>query len=265
MTRYRDPFDEPYNRERPSRSDALNSNRIDAETPVIQSHAQPLRTSMTQRTGAIATPVDRSLGDRHVIRHDSADYNAGFIQGRAIEHHRMMETQRARDEENTINGLLAGILLTSLIALGIGTAYFLSQRNNTPRTIERTIVVPSPVPTTAPVQVVPVPQPTTPVNITVPQQPQPQQPQPQQPQPQQSVAPEVQPQAQPQGRSIAPAPANTGSTTQQTAPTAVQPTTPTGVQPTAPVSPATTNPSGTTTTAPTTGTQPSGAARTGAP
>ncbi len=213
MTRYRDPFDEPYSRERPSRSDT------------IYSQAQPSQTPMTQRTGAIATPVDRSLGDRHVIHHDSADYNAGFIQGRAIEHQRMVESLRARDEENTINGLLAGILLTSLLALGIGTAYFLSQRNNTPRTVERTIVVPSPVPTTAPVQVVPVPQPTTPVNITVPQQSQPQ---------------------------------------QQTAPTVVQPSPQTGGQSTAPVSPTTTNPSGTT-TAPTTGTQPGGAARTGTP
>jgi hypothetical protein len=64
LTRYRDPFDKPYNRERPSRSDAIY------------------------------------------------DYNAGFIQGQAIEHQRMVESLRARDEEKA-NGYCSRAAITS--------------------------------------------------------------------------------------------------------------------------------------------------------
>lgn len=58
---------------------------------------------------------------------------------------RYPSVQQVRDENNTANGFLIGILLAGLVIGGGAFAYFATQRDRTPA-VQRTIVVPSATP-----------------------------------------------------------------------------------------------------------------------
>ncbi|HTL89265.1 MAG TPA: hypothetical protein VL134_07680, partial [Leptolyngbya sp.] len=73
-----------------------------------------------------------------------------------------------RDENNTANGFLIGILLTGLVLGGAALAYFATRQNDRTPETQRTIVVPSTAPSPSPQvkeriierdRIVPVPQP----------------------------------------------------------------------------------------------------------
>lgn len=66
-----------------------------------------------------ATPVERA---------ENAGYNQGYVQGRVVENVRENRL-RERDNDNSARGLFLGIILTSLVALGAGTLYYLSQND----------------------------------------------------------------------------------------------------------------------------------------
>ncbi|BAU10068.1 hypothetical protein LEP3755_05480 [Leptolyngbya sp. NIES-3755] len=96
-------------------------------------------------------------------------YESGYTQGQTVERQRYESVQQVRDENNTANGFLIGILLSAVVLGGAAIAYFLTQRNQAP-TIQRTIVVPSASPSPSPSpevrervierdRIVPVPQP----------------------------------------------------------------------------------------------------------
>lgn len=146
-------------------------------------------------------------GDYHVVNPDPIDYRDGYEQGRAVEQHRYEVNQEIRDNDNASRGLLLGILLTSLVAIGLGSYFWLNQRNRTEAPVNRTIVVPTtaPSPSVSPSpspevrervierdRIVPVPQSPAPapnVNVTVPQ--------PRQSAPQTAPAPTTQQQSRP--------------------------------------------------------------------
>ncbi|MBE9009985.1 hypothetical protein IQ250_07175 [Pseudanabaenaceae cyanobacterium LEGE 13415] len=97
-------------------------------------------------------------------------YGSGYTQGRAVERQRYESVQQVRDENNTANGFLIGILLTGVVLGGAALAYFMTQRDRTPAPVQRTIVVPSTAPSPSPSpevrervierdRIVPVPQP----------------------------------------------------------------------------------------------------------
>lgn len=125
-------------------------------------------------------------GENQVVHHNPTSHQDGYVQGRAVEQHRNAVNQEIRDNDNAGRGLLVGIILTSLVGLTAGGLYLLNQSNQTPTTIDRTIVVPkaAPAPSQSPQvrerviereRVVPVPQQPQPaavpnVNVTVPQQ-----------------------------------------------------------------------------------------------
>lgn len=104
-------------------------------------------------------------GENHVVQ-PTQGYSSGYNQGRVVERQRYEAVQQTRDENNTANGLLIGILLTGLVLGGAALAYFVTQRDRTP--IQRTLVLPSVSPSPSPEvkervierdRVVPVPQP----------------------------------------------------------------------------------------------------------
>lgn len=104
-------------------------------------------------------------GENHVVQ-PTQGYNSGYDQGRVVERQRYESVQQTRDENNTANGFLIGILLTGLVLGGAALAYFVTQRDRTP--VQRTIVLPSASPAPSPEvkervierdRVVPVPQP----------------------------------------------------------------------------------------------------------
>jgi hypothetical protein len=136
----------------------------------------------------IPNPTPRTtnpeVAGNNQVRHNPNSYQDGYVQGRAVEQHRGAVNQEIRDNDNAGRGLLVGIILTSLIGLTAGGLYLLNQRDRTPATVERTIVVPkaAPAPSQSPQvrerviereRIVPVPQQPQPaalpnVNVTVP-------------------------------------------------------------------------------------------------
>jgi len=76
-------------------------------------------------------------------------YGSGYTHGRTVERQRYESVQQVRDENNSANGFLIGILLSAVVLGGAALAYFLTQRNQAP-TIQRTIVVPSASPSPSP-------------------------------------------------------------------------------------------------------------------
>lgn len=106
------------------------------------------------------------------------NYGSAYTQGRAVERQRYESVQQVRDENNTANGFLIGILLTGVVLGGAALAYFATQRDRTPA-IQRTIVIPSAAPSPSPSpevkervierdRIVPVPQPQQNSPIVVP-------------------------------------------------------------------------------------------------
>ncbi len=115
-------------------------------------------------------------GENHVVQPNPESYGSGYTHGRAVERQHYETVQEVRDENNTANGFLIGLLLTGLVLGGAALAYFVTQRGSsappsdrTPA-IQRTIVVPSASPSPSPSpevkervierdRIVPVPQP----------------------------------------------------------------------------------------------------------
>ncbi|MBD1858172.1 hypothetical protein Q2T42_14250 [Leptolyngbya boryana CZ1] len=105
-------------------------------------------------------------------------YNRNDLSRQTVERQRYADAQQARDENNTANGFLIGILLTGLVLGGAALAYFVTQRDRTP-VPQRTIVVPSASPSPSPSpevrervierdRIVPVPQPQQSAPVVVP-------------------------------------------------------------------------------------------------
>jgi hypothetical protein len=101
-------------------------------------------------------------------------YSRNDLPGQTVERQRYESAQQVRDENNTANGFLIGILLTGLVLGGAALAYFATQRDRTP-VPQRTIIVPSASPSPEVRErvierdrVVPVPQPQQSAPVVVP-------------------------------------------------------------------------------------------------
>lgn len=98
--------------------------------------------------------------DEPIDRLDPRDQQ-GHVAGRKVESDRLfVEEQRARDNDSAARGMLIGIVIASLLGLGVLAWYFLTQRN--PEPVPQIIIPES----TSPSPQAPPPPPE--VNITVP-------------------------------------------------------------------------------------------------
>ncbi|AFY84576.1 hypothetical protein [Oscillatoria acuminata] len=75
-----------------------------------------------QGHGQVSVPPASPTAAR-VNRAENAGYNQGYVQGRVVENVRENRL-RERDNDNSARGLFLGIILTSLVALGVGTLYY---------------------------------------------------------------------------------------------------------------------------------------------
>lgn len=87
-----------------------------------------------QGHGQVSVPPASPSAAR-VNRAENAGYKEGYVQGRVVENGRENQL-RERDNDNAARGLFLGIILASLVALGAGTLYYLTQRDgaSTPAT-----------------------------------------------------------------------------------------------------------------------------------
>ncbi|MBX9258388.1 hypothetical protein H1Q63_31460 [Desmonostoc muscorum CCALA 125] len=104
-------------------------------------------------------------------------YQNGYVQGRNSEFRYQQANLAERDEKNTSNGLLLGIIITSLAGLIIGGVWYFNQRGNT--AVDSTVPVLVPLPSDSSPTPTASPQPQTtiiektrevPVPVPVPQQ-----------------------------------------------------------------------------------------------
>lgn len=112
---------------------------------------------------------------RRPATHNQTDYQDGYWQGRYSERRHNID-RRVAEDEGAASGIIFGLLLASLVGLGLGTYFFLNEQNRTPRVIPN-VTVPVPSPSQSPEvreriierdRVVPVPQPAPDVNVTIP-------------------------------------------------------------------------------------------------
>jgi hypothetical protein len=117
------------------------------------------------RNSASPNAVDQSSfadgATRREVNPDPATYRDGYQQGRESERY-AIENQQARENESAAGGLLIGLLLAGLAALGAGAYYLLNNQN---REVEPAPVINVPAPSQSPQtteriieRVVPVPQ-----------------------------------------------------------------------------------------------------------
>lgn len=92
----------------------------------------------------------------------------GYVDGRIQDDRLFVEEQRARDNDNAARGLLIGIILASLVGLGLAW-YFLNRRDEQP--VQQIIVPGQQSPSTTPQQsVTPPSPPNVDINVPSPQQ-----------------------------------------------------------------------------------------------
>lgn len=71
-------------------------------------------------------------------------YGTGYVNGRDSERRYQQANLAERDSSNTANGLLLGVILTSLVTLGVGAFWYFNQRNNTANDNVTPVLVPVP-------------------------------------------------------------------------------------------------------------------------
>lgn len=84
-------------------------------------------------------------GNVHNELPEPTSYRDGYVHGRVTEHHRAEDREIAREDNNTAKGLIIGIGVTALVALGIAAMFIFS-----PREDNDTLILPPAVEDTVP-------------------------------------------------------------------------------------------------------------------
>jgi hypothetical protein len=95
----------------------------------------------TDPHGNTHTQVSRTTES---VNNTPSSYGSGYVHGRDSERRYQQANLVERDNTNTANGLLVGVILTSLITLGVGAFWYFNQRNNTAGDRTTPVVVPVP-------------------------------------------------------------------------------------------------------------------------
>ena len=102
----------------------------------------------TNANGETHTHVRRTTETVNNTANPSS-YGSGYIHGRYSERRDQQANLAERDNANAANGLLLGVILTSLVTLGVGAFWYFNQRNNAAVDNSSPVVVPVPVPNNA--------------------------------------------------------------------------------------------------------------------
>ncbi len=102
----------------------------------------------TDANGEIRTHVQRTTETVNNTPNPNA-YSSGYVTGRDSERRYQQANLAERDNTNAANGLLIGVILTSLVTLGVGAFWYFNQRNNAAVDNGTPVVVPVPVPNSA--------------------------------------------------------------------------------------------------------------------
>ncbi|MDZ8050855.1 MAG: hypothetical protein RMX68_023660 [Aulosira sp. ZfuVER01] len=102
--------------------------------------------SYTDANGETRTHVQRTT---ETVHNTPNSYGSGYVSGRDSERRYQQANLAERDNSNTANGLLIGVILTSLVTLGAAALWYFNQRNNPAVDNTAPVVVPVPVPNSA--------------------------------------------------------------------------------------------------------------------
>ncbi|BAY10647.1 hypothetical protein [Calothrix sp. NIES-2098] len=100
----------------------------------------------TDANGETRTHVQRTT---ETVNNTTNSYGSGYVHGRDSERRYQQANLADRDNANAANGLLIGVILTSLVTLGVGAFWYFNQRNNATVDNSSPVVVPVPVPNSA--------------------------------------------------------------------------------------------------------------------
>lgn len=104
--------------------------------------------SYTNANGETHTHVRRTTETVN-NRNDPSSYGNGYVSGRESERRYQQANLAERDNANTANGLLLGVILASLATLGAAAFWYFNQRSNPAVDNTVPVVVPVPVPNSA--------------------------------------------------------------------------------------------------------------------
>ncbi|MBD2169604.1 hypothetical protein H6G04_35210 [Calothrix membranacea FACHB-236] len=106
-------------------------------------HSENRQESYTDGNGETRTHVQRTTETvNNPGNHNS--YGTGYVTGRNAERRYQEANLVERDSSNTANGLLLGVILTSLVTLGAAALWYFNQRNNEPVNTTTPVLVPVP-------------------------------------------------------------------------------------------------------------------------
>ena len=100
--------------------------------------------SYTDTNGDTHTHLTRTTETSKNNTPDPNSYQKGYVQGRNTEHSNQQADLSERDNNNARNGLVLGIIVTSLLGLVIGGVWYFSQQNSAPVNNIVPVVVPVP-------------------------------------------------------------------------------------------------------------------------
>ncbi|MBW4561449.1 MAG: hypothetical protein KME32_09885 [Mojavia pulchra JT2-VF2] len=108
-------------------------------------HSENRQESYTDANGD--THIKRTTETVNSSTSNSNSYGSGYVQGRNTERSYQQANLAERDNSNTANGLLLGVILTSLVSLLVGALWYFNQGNN--EAVDNAVPLVVPVPTNA--------------------------------------------------------------------------------------------------------------------
>ncbi|BAY88230.1 MULTISPECIES: hypothetical protein [unclassified Tolypothrix] len=106
-------------------------------------HSENRQESYTDANGETRTHVQRTTETVNNTGNYNS-YGSGYVTGRNAERRYQQANLVERDNSNTANGLLLGVILASLVTLGAAAFWYFNQRNNEPVNNAAPVFVPVP-------------------------------------------------------------------------------------------------------------------------
>jgi hypothetical protein len=106
-------------------------------------HSENKQESYTDANGDTRTHVQRTTETVNNAGNPNS-YGSGYVTGRDSERRYQQANLADRDNTNTANGLLVGVILTSLVTLAVAGVWYFNQQDKTPVQNAAPVLVPVP-------------------------------------------------------------------------------------------------------------------------